>query len=65
MASKLSQVSDCRAYVEETAKLLGLNLPPEYREGVVENFNQLSSIAQKVMEFPLPPDTEIAPVFKP
>lgn len=56
---------DYTAYVEQTAELLGLNLRDEYREGVIENFAQISAIAQPVMEFPLPPDTEIAPVFKP
>jgi hypothetical protein len=52
-------------YVEQTADLLGLTLPDEYKDSVVENFSQLSAIAQQVMEFPLPPHTEIAPVFKP
>jgi hypothetical protein len=51
--------------VEQTADLLGLTLPDEYKDSVVENFSQLSAIAQQVMEFPLPPHTEIAPVFKP
>jgi len=53
------------AYVEQTADLLGLALPDEYRDSVIENFTQLSAIAQPVMDFPLPPHTEIAPVFKP
>lgn len=54
-----------RAYVQQTAVLLGLNIPNEYQDSVVENFDQLSAIAQKVMEFPLPSNIEIAPVFKP
>lgn len=53
------------AYVEQTEALLGLNVPDEYQDNVIENFNQLSAIAQKVMEFPLPSHIEIAPVFKP
>lgn len=69
MSDSSSQVSarpaDYRAYVEQTAGLLELNLPAEYRDSVIENFTQLSAIAQQVMEFPLPSDTEIAPVFKP
>lgn len=56
---------DYAAYVEQTAQLLGMEIPEEYQEGVVENMTQLSAIAQQVMEFPLPPNTEIAPVFKP
>jgi len=56
---------DQTAYVEQTARLLGLNLPDQYRDSVIENFRDLNAIAQQVMEFPLPPHTEIAPVFKP
>ncbi|MDR9402607.1 MAG: DUF4089 domain-containing protein [Halothece sp. Uz-M2-17] len=56
---------DDDAYVGQTAELLGLNLPDSYRDQVVENFRQLSAIAQPVMDFPLPPHTEIAPIFKP
>lgn len=57
--------SDYAVYVEQTAQLLGIKIPEEYQEGVVENMTQLSAIAQQVMEFPLPPNIEIAPVFKP
>ncbi len=60
----LSQIN-YENYVEQTAELLGLNIPEQYREGVTENFIELSAIAQQVMEFPLLPQTEIAPVFKP
>lgn len=56
---------DYTTYVEQAAQLLGIPIPEEYQEGVVENMSQLSAIAQQVMEFPLPPKTEIAPVFKP
>lgn len=56
---------DYAAYVEQTAQLLGIEIPEAYQQGVVENMTQLSAIAQQVMEFPLPPTTEIAPVFKP
>jgi hypothetical protein len=58
-------LTDYTAYVEQTAYLLDIDLPEEYRESVIENFRQLSAIAQQVMEFPLPSHTEIAPVFKP
>lgn len=56
---------DYAAYVKQTAQLLGIEIPEAYQEGVVENMTQLSAIAQQVMEFPLPSNTEIAPVFKP
>ena len=57
--------ADYSAYVQQTSDLLGLNLRDQYREGVSANFRELSAIAQEVMAFPLPPNTEIAPVFKP
>lgn len=65
MGDNQSSPWDYAAYVEQTAQLLGIEIPEAYQQGVVENMAQLSAIAQQVMEFPLPPNTEIAPVFKP
>lgn len=52
-------------YVEQTASLLNLNLPDEYRDGVIANFERIQNIAKLVNEFPLPEDIEAAPVFEP
>lgn len=52
-------------YVDQTALLLDLNLPEEYREGVIANFERIQAIAKLVNEFPLPEDIEAAPIFKP
>lgn len=52
-------------YVEQTALLLGFNLPDEYRDGVVANFERIQVIAKLVNEFPLPEDIEAAPIFEP
>ena len=52
-------------YVEQTASLLNLNLPEEYRDGVIANFERIQVIAKLVNEFPLPEDIEAAPVFEP
>ena len=52
-------------YIEQTALLLGFNLPDEYRDGVVANFERIQVIAKLVSEFPLPEDIEAAPVFEP
>lgn len=57
--------SDYTAYVEQTAQLLAMDLPQAYRDHVIDQFNQLSASAQQVMAFPLPSNTEIAPVFRP
>lgn len=56
---------DYGAYVEQAAQLIELPIPTEYRQGTIENFERIAAIAQLVMEFPLPVDTEIAPVFEP
>ncbi|MEL6165773.1 MAG: DUF4089 domain-containing protein [Cyanobacteria bacterium J06628_3] len=52
-------------YVNQTALLLDFNLPEEYREGVIANFERIEIIAKLVNEFPLPEDIEAAPVFEP
>lgn len=52
-------------YVEQTAQLIDLPLAPEYRLNVVENFAKIAAIATLVVEFPLPEDIELAPVFEP
>lgn len=56
---------DYGAYVEQAAQLIELPIPTEYRQSTIENFERIAAIAQLVMEFPLPADTEIAPVFEP
>ncbi|MGB6295621.1 MAG: DUF4089 domain-containing protein, partial [Rivularia sp. (in: cyanobacteria)] len=49
----------------QAASLLNFNLPDEYRDGVVANFERIQVIAKLVNEFPLPEDIEAAPVFEP
>lgn len=53
------------AYVTKMAKLLGLSIPPDQVQGVVESFEQIHSIAQPVLDFPLPDTLEAAPQFEP
>jgi hypothetical protein len=56
---------DAEAYVDAAARLVGLKLDPAYRPGVVLNLERVAQMAVLVMEFPLPDDTEPAPVFTP
>jgi hypothetical protein len=56
---------DPAAYVDEAAALLGLPLAPAHRQGVIENMARLAAMAELVMEFNLPEDTELGPVFRP
>ena len=53
------------AYVDQTASMVGLPIPAEYRQSVIDNFDRIAAIAQLVLEFPMPEETEIAPVFEP
>jgi hypothetical protein len=57
------QPFDGEAYVDAAAALIGLPLDPAHRPGVVLNMRRLAEMAALVMEFPLPDDTEAAPVF--
>ena len=53
------------AYVDETARQVGLPLAPEHRPGVIRFTGILLAQAALVTEFPLPEDVEPAPVFRP
>jgi hypothetical protein len=53
------------AYVDETAKRVGLPIAPEHRPGVIQFTAGLLAMAALVMEFPLPDDVEAGPVFRP
>lgn len=52
-------------YVKQMAALVGLPIPAECLEGVVDNMMRTSAIARLVMEFPLPDDLEAGPTFEP
>jgi len=52
-------------YVNAAAQALDLNLKPEHRPGVLENFARLAQLAAVVNEFPLTPEDEPAPLWKP
>lgn len=52
------------AYVDETAKRVGLPIAPEHRPGVIQFTGILLVHAALVMEFSLPDDVEPAPVFR-
>lgn len=47
------------------ADQIGLPIAPEYREAVEEDFARARAIALFLMEFPLDPRIEAAPVFQP
>lgn len=53
------------AYVDLAAALVGLPIPSEYHQSVVQNFDRIATVAQLFLNFPLPEDIEIAPIFEP
>lgn len=57
--------NDLPTVVDQTAALIGLPIPANYRQGVIDNFERIAAIAQLVTEFSLPDDIELAPVFEP
>jgi len=56
---------DIEEYIDQTALMLDLPIAPEHKSGVLDNFARTAAIAQLVLEFSLPPEVEVAPVFQP
>lgn len=63
--NKPLQPAQIEAYVRHTTQLLELPIPPEQMADVVENFERVHTIAQQILEFPLPDALEAAPRFEP
>ena len=64
-SSQDANTFDAAAYVQQTAQLLNLSIPPEHMASVIENFERIHAIAQPVLDFPLPDILEAAPRFEP
>jgi hypothetical protein len=52
------------ALVDASAQALALPIEPAWREGVRFNLQLILTHAARVAEFPLPDDSEPAPVFR-
>ncbi|MFY9509566.1 MAG: DUF4089 domain-containing protein [Rubrivivax sp.] len=57
--------ADIEKHVEASAALIGLDIPAEYRAGVLRYFGIAAGLAALVMQHPLGPEDEPAPVFEP
>lgn len=53
------------SYVSAASAALELPITPSQRPGVIENFTRLAQLAALVNEFPLAPEDEPAPLWKP
>jgi hypothetical protein len=56
---------DAAAYVDLVAPLMGLDIDPAFRAGVVANVALIARLAEAVAAFPLPDDIEAGPIFTP
>ena len=56
---------DANAYLDAAAAALELTIDPAHRDGVLRFLDFTARMANFVMEFELPEDTEPAPVFRP
>ena len=51
------------ADLDTLARVMDINIPAEYKDGVLIQFQRLAAIAADVNAFPLPPEIEPATVF--
>ena len=65
MAQTPSSPDHWRRYVEETAAAHGLSIAAEDVPALLAVFANLARVAEPLMAFPLPDDTDQAPVFTP
>ena len=56
---------DWPAYVDAMAALNGLDLDPARRAEVVRQLERIELMARSVTDFPLAPEVEPGPVFRP
>ena len=61
----MTDLASIAAYVDAAAPMVGLALTPEQRDGVIRNLAVTFTVAQFVMDFPLPDDVDAGPVFQP
>jgi hypothetical protein len=64
-SSPAAPTFDAEAYVEQASLLLGLDLDPAFRPGVVTNIALIRRMGDLVMSLPLAVADEPAPVFHP
>ena len=53
------------AFLDQMSVLVGTTVPEQYRAEVIAYLKLTRTIAQPMLEFELPEDTEPAPVFRP
>ena len=65
MTTPTLTAEEIAAYVDAACAANGLVLAPNERERVIGHFTRTVAIAAPLLALELPPDVEIAPVFRP
>jgi hypothetical protein len=60
----MSDTDDLDTWLDANAALLGITVAPEWRDAVRLHLRITRETAQCLMEFPLPDETDPAPVFR-
>jgi hypothetical protein len=60
----MSDTNELDAWLDANAALLDITVAPEWRDAVRLHLRITREMAQRVMEFPLPDETDPAPVFR-
>jgi Protein of unknown function (DUF3225)/Protein of unknown function (DUF4089) len=53
------------SYADQAASLIGLTIPPQNRDAVMQNIERSRWIAASLFDVPLPVETLSAPAFEP
>jgi len=61
---RLSMRDELDDWLDANIALLGITVPPEWRQSVRLHLRVTRDMAQRVAEFPLPDETEPAAVFR-
>jgi len=57
--------SEFESYADHAARLIGLDIPAEYRDAVVQNIERAAKLYEPLLATPLSDDTPWAPEFEP
>lgn len=55
---------DAQAVIDALGPMIGIEIAPEYREGIATNLKLTAEFAQIVLSFHLDDDNQPAPVFE-
>ena len=61
----MSESRDWSAHVDTVSASIGLQIAPEYRQGVIDNFTRIAMVAGLVFAQPIDEEAEPAPRFEP